>query len=91
MKLRRHSIGFCFDNFNDICSLSESESASLLKEELLPLASTILRLNAKLRPQGRVSNTASCHLVAEFVMVVREFKSQLEVVTNKKSKVNIFF
>ena len=71
--------------------MSESESASLLKEELLPLASTILRLNAKLRPQGRVSNTASCHLVAEFVMVVREFKSQLEVVTNKKSKVNIFF
>ena len=70
-------------------SLTESESRNnFFKEELLPLASTILRLNSKLRPLARVSHTASRQLVAEFVMVVRDFKTQLESVIDRKANVS---
>ena len=72
-------------------SLNESaDQCEVFKEELLPAASTILRLNTKLRPLGRVPNIASRQLVAEFVIGASEFQEQLETITKKKAKVGLF-
>ena len=68
--------------------MSETEDNNLFKEELLPVASTVLRLNTKLRPLGRVASSTSRQLVAEFVVVVRDFVAQLELLVDKRANVS---
>ncbi|XP_076811636.1 diacylglycerol kinase delta-like isoform X2 [Clavelina lepadiformis] len=57
-----------------------------LKEELLPSVSTLLRLNVKLRPQGRVTKMAGHHLVAEFVVVVLDLEAQLDAILSRRAQ-----